>query len=92
MSRTRVSTTVDSGWLSRARELLPSSDSQLFDRALSALIDDLEADQEAAALSAHPYEDDPDLSWSAPPGPNLPYDDEVPKEVIALARRRRRLS
>ena len=65
------------------------NDGQLVDRALAALIDEVEARQEEAALDEHPYEDDPDLRWEAPPGPSLPYDGDVPEEVLELARRRR---
>lgn len=90
MHRARVSTTVDARSLGRARQLLPGPDSRMFDRALAALIQKVEEELELAALSAHPYEDDPDLAWEAPPGPDLPYDGEVPREVAELARRRRR--
>jgi hypothetical protein len=90
MNRVRISTTVDVGSLERARQLMPGSDSRLLDRALAALIQQLEEERESAALAAHPYEEDPDLTWEAPPGPDLPYDGEVPKEVTQLARRRRR--
>ena len=60
----------------------------MLDRALQALIKQLEEEGERAALVAHPYEDDADLTWQAPPGPDLPYDGDVPEEVIRLARRR----
>lgn len=60
----------------------------MLDRALLALIDELEEEGERAALVADPYEDDDDLAWQAPPGPDLPYDGDVPEEVIRLARRR----
>lgn len=53
----------------------------MLDRALLALIDRLEGAGERAALVAHPYEDDTDLAWQAPPGPDLPYDGDVPEEV-----------
>lgn len=89
MLRARVSTTVDATVLRRARDLLPGPDSRVLDRALLALIEQLEEEGERAALLAHPYEDDPDLAWQAPPGPDLPYDGEVPEEVVRLARRRR---
>jgi len=90
MHRVRVSTTVDAESLGRARQLAPGPDSRLLDQALLALVHQLEAEQELAALAAHPYEDDPDLAWQAPIGPELPYDGEIPREVIELARRRRR--
>ncbi len=47
------------------------------------------ARREAEALRAMPYEEDPDLTWQAPVGPDLPYDGEIPPEVRDLARRRR---
>lgn len=90
MNRARVSTTVDATSLARARELLPGSDSRILDRALTMLIEDLEAERERAVLAALPYDDDPDLAWEAPPGPDLPYEGEVPEEVVQLARQRRR--
>lgn len=65
------------------------NDGQLVDQALDALLNEFETRQEHAALDEHPYEDDPDLSWEAPPGPSLPYDGAVPAEVIELARKRR---
>jgi hypothetical protein len=60
------------------------------DQALDALVEKLETRLEMLALSARPYEDDPDLAWVAPPGPDLPYDGEVPAEVLRLAKRRHR--
>ena len=71
--------------------MLRVPDSQLVDRALESLAKELEAQAELAALDAHPYEGDPDLAWDAPPGPDLPYDGDVPKEVLDLAVRRRSL-
>jgi len=58
------------------------------DRALAALLEESEAQQELAALDAFPY-DDPELNWEAPAAP-LPYSGEVPADVLALAQRRRR--
>lgn len=89
MDRARLSTTVDAASLDRARELMPGSDSRLVDRALAALIEQLEAERELAALASHPYETDPDLAWESPAGPDLPYQGKAPKEVLELARRRR---
>ncbi len=89
MERARLSTTVDAAFLDRARQLMPGSDSRLVDRALAALIEQLEAERELAALASHPYEEDPDLAWEAPVGPDLQYEGEVPKDVSDLARRRR---
>ena len=90
MRRVRISTTVDPTRLSRARQLLSLKDGQLIDRALEVLIQRELAEREMAALDAHPYEDDPDLDWEAPPGPDLPYDGDVPEDVRRLAARRRR--
>lgn len=69
--------------------MLGATASQILDRALETLLRDLEARAEIAALEAHPYEDDPDLAWDAPGGPDLPYDGEVPQKVIELAARLR---
>ncbi len=74
----------------RCRQLLAVSDAQLVDRALAALLDEIETRREHAALDEHPYENDPDLNWEVPSGPSLPYDGAVPAEVLELARRRRR--
>lgn len=92
MGRMRISTTVDGERLATVRRLLPVSDSQILDRALIALIERLEAEQELAALGALPYEDDPDLAWPEFDGPDLPYDGAVPPEVVRLAAKRRRRS
>lgn len=90
MSRVRISTTVDGDRLSKARELLPLPDSELIDRALNTLIDEMTARREIEILQAMPYETDPDLTWTAPSGPALPYDGEIPPEVEEQANRRRR--
>lgn len=66
------------------------SDSQLLDRALGALRDKVERDHELAALERDPYDDDPDLSWRAPAGPSLPYDGDIPDDVIEMIEARRR--
>lgn len=86
MSRVRISTTVDAERLARLRRLLQVSDSRLVDRALAALVEDLERE----ALERYPYDHDPDLSWVAPPLPALPYDGGVPASVLELAEARRR--
>ncbi|MEX2558137.1 MAG: hypothetical protein WEB06_21195 [Actinomycetota bacterium] len=90
MARVRISTTVDEARLARSRLLLDAPDSQLLDRALQALIDELEGVAEIRALESAPYEEDPDLAWEVSEGPPLPYDGAVPKEVLAKARARRR--
>lgn len=89
MSRTRVSTTVDAERIAQCRAALGVSDSELLDRALAALLRELVGAQERRALEAAPYEDDPELAWQAPPGPDLPYDGPVPEEATRLAAQRR---
>lgn len=90
MARVRISTTVDEGKLAKSRRLFDGPDSRLMDRALQALIHELEGAAEVRALDAAPYESDPDLAWEVSEGPPLPYDGEVPKEVLAKAKARRR--
>jgi hypothetical protein len=90
MSRERISTTVDSARLAKARRLFRLKDSRLIDQALDALVQRELAERELAAIEEKPYEDDPDLSWDAPDGPDLPYDGEIPADVRRLAARRRR--
>ncbi len=89
MNRVRVSTTVDAHKWATARRLLGAPSSQIVDRALTALIDQLETAHERAVLTASPYEDDPDLAWQAPLGRSLPYEGEVPADVVRLAKQRR---
>ncbi len=89
MTRERISTTVDRDRLAACRRLLGTSDSLLIDRALSALLEALEAERDRQAL-ALPYHEDPDLAWEAPPAPALPYDGEIPEDVIRLAEARRK--
>ena len=90
MSRERISTTVDSARLARARRLFRVRDSRLIDQALDALVQRELSERERAALEENPYESDPDLAWEAPEGPDLPYDGEIPSDVRRLAARRRR--
>lgn len=88
----RISTTVDATRLRRARRLCDCRDSELFDRALEALVELDERRREQAALEQVPYADDPDLDLPAPDidwDEELPYAGAVPDEVVALARRRR---
>ena len=89
MKRARISTTVDAQQLANARARLDASDSELLDRALAALIDDIDTQHERTALAEQPYEDDPELTWQAPSGPDLPYDGDIPSDVIELAAERR---
>ena len=89
MKRVRISTTVDAEQLAACRRLLPESDSRILDRALAALIDELEGARELAVLEAHPYDEDADLGWTAPEAPDLPYDGDVPPDVVRLAAERR---
>lgn len=90
MTRVRISTTVDAERLRRCRLLVPKPDSQLIDQALGALVANVEAQQELEALDAQPYEADPELTWTAPPGPDLAYDGDVPPDVLELAEARHR--
>lgn len=90
MKRIRLSTTVDATRLEACRRRLAVTDSKLVDRALIALLDELERDAEWIALDAHPYEDDPDLTWDGPPGLAPSYHGDIPAAVVELAARRRR--
>lgn len=90
MKRVRISTTVDAARLEACRRLVKEPDSALMDRALLALIDEIEGQNEIRAIEAHPYEDDPELAWDVGDFPIIPWHGEVPKEVLALARARRR--
>ncbi len=92
MARTRISTTVDTAQLERARSMGGCRDSELLDRALVALVDQEERRREMIAFAEHPYESDadldlptPDIDWDA----ELPYDGDVPAAVVERARRRR---
>ncbi|MEI2640216.1 MAG: hypothetical protein V9F03_14670 [Microthrixaceae bacterium] len=92
MARVRISTTVDTERLDRARQIINGRDSEVIDRALSALIEDDERRREIAALTQSPYHLDSDLdlgSVNVGWDDDLPYDGEVPPEVEELARRRR---
>jgi len=55
----------------------------MVDRALRALMDELEGLAETRALGEAPYDDDPDLAWTVSEGPPMPYEAKVPKEVLA---------
>lgn len=90
MKRVRVSATVDGERLAVAARLAGETGSRLLDHALAALIEQLETRRELAALASHPYEEDPDLAWEAPLGPDLPYEGVVPDDVLAMAAARRR--
>lgn len=89
MTRVRISTTVDGDQLARCRRLFGPGTSKLVDSALRALGEELERARELAALADHPYEDDSELAWTAPGGPDLPYDGEIPEDVRRLAEERR---
>ncbi|MGI8776028.1 MAG: hypothetical protein ACR2LJ_01225 [Acidimicrobiales bacterium] len=89
MNRVRISTTVNGERLDRCRRLAGDSDSRMLDQALEALIDRIEARREVEALEKSPYADDPNLAWTAPEGPDLPYDGDVPPDVRKLAAQRR---
>jgi hypothetical protein len=89
MKRVRISTTVDGERLAESRRRFGGPDSKLFDRALRAFLDELDAEQELSGLTAEPYERDPDLSWELPAAPGLPYEGPVPPDVVRLGKRRR---
>lgn len=89
MARVRISTTVDAQQWAAAQRLVNASNSEIVDRAVALLIEQLEGQRERDVLAALPYEDDADLAWEAPPGPDLPYGGEVPAEVLRLAEQRR---
>jgi hypothetical protein len=90
MKRVRISTTVDAERLALARTLIGLPDSQVIDEALRVLVDQIEGERELAALRAHPYEGDPDLSPLLSSGPALDYHADIPPDVEAMAERRRR--
>jgi hypothetical protein len=85
----RLSTTVDREKLAACRRLLGVSDSELVDRALQALVNELEAERELAALESHPLPDDAAFAWEASLNSDLPYEGDVPEDVIRLAAKRR---
>jgi hypothetical protein len=90
MSRVRISTTVDESALRAARRQLGVRDSELFDRALRLLLEELESQAELRALEAAPYREDEALQLPEPDlTGDLPYEGAVPAEVIELAERRR---
>jgi hypothetical protein len=90
MTRVRISTTVDADALQAARMRLGRRDSEVLDEALGALLDALDAEDDAAALARAPYEDGVELVF--PPGS---VDDECfperdgPADVVELAQHRR---
>lgn len=90
MPRERISTTVDAKRLALARSLVAMRDADIFDRALDALIANIEAEREKDALTRFPYEGDAELALpDVVPGEGLSYEGEVPEEVLKLARQRR---
>ena len=93
MSRTRISTTVDDQLLQRARRMAAAAnDAELIDRALESLTRTIGRERELSILDALPYDNDPQLAL--PEAQELPdgvrYDGDVPADVVALARSRRR--
>lgn len=92
MARTRVSTTVDTERLERARQIVGGRDSELLDQALAWLIERDERRREIEALDLSPYHLDGDLDIGTPEidwDGELPYEGSVPAEVEELARKRR---
>jgi hypothetical protein len=92
MSRVRISTTVDSDLLARARASVPEvNDAALMDRALAELTRQVEQKHERKVLARLPYDLDPELDLPQAPLPDgLPYDGPVPAEVQQLVDERRR--
>ena len=88
VKRVRVATTVDAHRVTALR-LLGAPSSEIVDRALAALIDQLETAHEREVLTALPYEDDSDLAWEAAADQSLPYEADVPADVVRLAKQRR---
>lgn len=86
----RISASVDAQRMDEARHLSGATGSRLFDLALAALVERLQAERETAVLAEHPYDADPEVAWHAPQGPDLPYDGDIPADVRVLAARRRR--
>ena len=92
MTRVRISTTVDGERLRSTRALSGRPDSELFDRAPRLFIETDEAERERAALRALPYDEDPTRQPSilgAAAFVALPYDGDVPADVLRLAAERR---
>ncbi len=93
--RTRISTTVDEKSLSAARKQTGLPDSQLLDRALSALLERAEHEAEDRALSESPYDLDAELAglptgWPSK-APSLDaYDGAIPADVVAYFAERNR--
>ena len=93
MNRVRISTTVDATSLAHARRLTGRTDAQMIDAALRALIVELEAERDLAALERWPYAADEELKMpdSLADEPDaLLYNGEVPAEVLRLAKQRRK--
>lgn len=92
MSRVRISTTVDSDLLARARASVPdTNDAALIDRALAELTRQVEQQHEREVLARLPYDLDPELDLPQAALPDgLPYDGPIPADVQQLAAARRR--
>ena len=90
MTRVRISTTIDESVLRTARSVHGGPDARMVEEALVALIAAERADAERAALALHPYETDPELTWSGDDGALLPFDGPVPAAVQRLAAARRK--
>ncbi len=69
--------------------MLQTSDSKLVDRALAALVEEMEERQELHALEAQPYKMTRTWLGSLSRVRICPYDGDVPAEVARLAARRR---
>jgi hypothetical protein len=61
----------------------------MFDAALAALLDRLDRDVELAALTRHPYDQDPALMLPSRSTSPEGYVGDAPKRVVLVAKQRR---
>jgi hypothetical protein len=92
--RTRLSTTVNTDWLTAARARTGLSDSALIDKALVALLDQAEREAEDRAFGPEQplgevTDGDVSFGWPADAPPLDTYDGEVPADVLELFAERR---
>lgn len=77
MSRTLLTVSIDEGAYRRCREHFHGTDSELLDRALTALAEALESEHELRVLDALPFEDELES-----------YEGPIPAEVMAEGQHR----
>ena len=92
--RTRLSTNVNTDWLTAARARTGLSDSALIDKALVALLDQAEREAEDRAFGPEQplgevTDGDVSFGWPADAPPLDTYDGEVPADVLELFAERR---